>query len=82
MRYNFSCKNCGNTKIVEIPMGEKLPKVICEKCGKFMNQNFKDKVSSLGIEITEDFKATSEFKSKDYSKGSTPLEQTGINLNF
>lgn len=82
MIYNFICGNCQNEKILEISLGHDLPKVLCSRCGKRMQQNYKLKVSSIDINIPEDFKAGSEFKSKDYSKNSTPLENMDVSLNF
>lgn len=74
MKYKYVCKNCGNTQILNIPMGNDLPnKIACVKCETFMFQDYSDKMN--GLKIGLDFQATSEFKPKNYNiGGSSDLE--------
>ena len=59
MIYTYTC-DCGNEKEFEFPMNEKIPIIICEKCGKNMRQNYKDKLNKNTIIIPDNFKVKNE----------------------
>jgi len=59
MTYNYVCE-CKNKVVIENPINDPLPEVICEKCGKKMYQDFKEKFNKDSIIIPYNFKAAGE----------------------
>jgi len=73
MKYTYVCTSCIFETIIDIPLGQDLPKdVVCEKCNATMKHNLFEqlKEATHTIIIPESFKATSTLydKQKYYGK--------------
>ena len=65
MTYNYICSVCNKKKSINFPMGKAEDIVKCD-CGGDMKQDFLNKLKTIQTNLSEDYKAMSEYHSTDY----------------
>lgn len=66
MIYHYICNKCKNMEDFNFPMGSAKSEIKCEKCGGVMVQNFRNKIRNIQTQVSEDYKALSEYHSVNY----------------